>query len=247
MREVKIDCGVFSRAVFEPVDIFFGLDMAQKKSEKLSRNNWMNGSDCSAEEDMILAVLDFESTCDKNSSLTPQEIIEFPVVLVNATKQTIISKFHSYCKPIIHPILTPFCTQLTGITQSQVDSAPKFPDVLKSFNQWLEEQKIEPDEIALVTCGDWDLGTMLPQMCSLHKIKKIPTIFHQWIDLKAIFKNAYHTKKKPSFKEMMEYLVLPIKGKHHCGIDDAVNMTSIIFQMNKNGLLDKFEITSSLS
>lgn len=212
-----------------------------------------------SEEDIFLAVLDFEATCDNKGQLTPQEIIEFPVVLVNASKGQTIDVFHSYCRPTAHPKLTKFCMDLTGISQAQVDTAPLFPQVLASFQDWLRDQvcffsisfltleELEEDEIAFVTCGDWDLGTMLPDACARYKLE-VPTVFHQWIDLKSIFQTAYNLprKKKPSFKQMMEYLVLPIQGRHHSGKDDALNMASIIFQMKNDGLLDKFEITSSL-
>lgn len=50
-----------------------------------------------------------------------QEIIEFPCILVEFTADNrgfeTKSCFHSYVKPIVHPNLTEFCTQLTGITQ----------------------------------------------------------------------------------------------------------------------------------
>lgn len=74
----------------------------------------------SSEGDCIMAVLDFEATCAGDmSKFSPQEIIEFPVVLINASKKSVIGVFHSYCKPVIHPKLTLFCTHLTGVTQAQ--------------------------------------------------------------------------------------------------------------------------------
>ena len=46
-----------------------------------------------------------------------QEIIEFPAVLVNTVTKQIEDEFHSYVRPILNPVLTKFCTSLTGIQQ----------------------------------------------------------------------------------------------------------------------------------
>lgn len=46
-----------------------------------------------------------------------QEIIEFPVLKVDATTFDVTDKFHEYVRPVYNPKLTDFCTQLTGITQ----------------------------------------------------------------------------------------------------------------------------------
>ncbi|CAF3998651.1 unnamed protein product, partial [Rotaria sp. Silwood1] len=63
-----------------------------------------------------IAVLDFEATCEENQGKTYRnETIEFPIVLTDVKQQTIIGKFHSYCRPVIKPILSKFCTQLTSI------------------------------------------------------------------------------------------------------------------------------------
>ena len=51
-------------------------------------------------------VLDFEATCDDKNPPRPQEIIEFPVVMVNARTMTTDSVFHTYVRPTVHPQLT---------------------------------------------------------------------------------------------------------------------------------------------
>lgn len=54
-----------------------------------------------------------------------------------------IDQFHSYVRPNLHPTLTPFCTELTGIQQSQVDAAPPFHQVLKSMWKWVKDNKYD--------------------------------------------------------------------------------------------------------
>ena len=63
-------------------------------------------------------ILDFEATCIKNVRLHPQEIIEFPARILAYDSQfnslEFVSEFHSFVRPIIHPRLSPFCTNFTG-------------------------------------------------------------------------------------------------------------------------------------
>lgn len=82
-------------------------------------------------------------TSDSNRSTTSLvdahiwEIIEFPIVLIDLKSLKIIDTFQTFVKPLTNPILSKFCTELTGITQSQVDNAPTFPEALELVNQWL--------------------------------------------------------------------------------------------------------------
>ncbi len=51
------------------------------------------------------------------------EIIELPVVLLDAATGRRVDEFHTYVRPVAHPVLTDFCTALTGIGQAQVREA----------------------------------------------------------------------------------------------------------------------------
>jgi len=86
---------------------------------------------CSDLELEYLFVIDFECTCDEKKRLEIQEIIEFPIIVIDLKEQAIIDKFHSFVKPVVYPKLTAFCTNLTGITQEKIDNAPILPEVLK--------------------------------------------------------------------------------------------------------------------
>lgn len=41
-----------------------------------------------------------------------QEIIEFPILKLNGRTMEIESTFHMYVQPVVHPQLTPFCTEV---------------------------------------------------------------------------------------------------------------------------------------
>lgn len=65
-------------------------------------------------------VIDFEATCDKEKNPHPQEIIEFPSVIVNGITGQLEACFQTYVRPTCNQVLTDFCKDLTGIQQIQV-------------------------------------------------------------------------------------------------------------------------------
>ena len=70
-----------------------------------------------------------------------------------------------------------------------VDDKPPFPDVLKMFLQWIETNDIDfegpnPNSI-FVTCGDWDLLTMLPKQCQLSAVP-VPSSMKSWVNIKKV-------------------------------------------------------------
>lgn len=100
-------------------------------------------------------VIDFEATCEEHKNSYPHEIIEFPAILVDASKQEVVDEFHSYVRPCLNKKLSDFCTRLTGITQATVDSSPPFPEVLKKFEEWLGSHNLgsKKTKYAIVTDG----------------------------------------------------------------------------------------------
>nr|XP_014424853.1 ERI1 exoribonuclease 3 isoform X4 [Pelodiscus sinensis] len=132
-------------------------------------------------------VLDFEATCDK-PQIHPQEIIEFPILKLNGRTMEIESTFHMYVQPMVHPQLTPFCTELTGIIQGMVDGQPSLQQVLERVDEWMaKEGLLDPSVKSIfVTCGDWDLKVMLPGQCQYLGLP-VADYFKQWINLKKLW------------------------------------------------------------
>jgi inhibitor of KinA sporulation pathway (predicted exonuclease) len=190
-------------------------------------------------------VLDFEATCDatKTPSYT-QEIIEFPSVLIStsSSQPRVVSTFQKYVKPIV-AVLSNFCTELTGIQQAQVDHGVLFAKALQLHKEWLWTH-INKASFVLVTCGDWDLASMLPRQVKLldsTKCPSIPACYKKWINIKKTFKT--HTKTKPgSMMDMLAALNLAHVGRHHSGIDDCVNIANIVMALINDGAV--LDITS---
>lgn len=188
-------------------------------------------------------VMDLEATCDHKSQgpFGPQEIIEFPALKVCSKTFRVEAKFHTFVRPTAHPILKPFCTQLTGVVQDDVDDAPTLSETLEQFHAWMiEERLVEKDieevkdfarkvpssNFAVVTCGDWDLAQMLPDECARLGID-LPPYLTSWINVKTSFADS-HGKWARGMQHLLDELKLPLHGRPHSGIDDCVNIKSIL-------------------
>ena len=92
----------------------------------------------------VIGVLDFECTCEPGWGYV-HEIIEFPCVLLDTRTREITDSFHSFVRPTENATLSSFCTELTGIEQATVASAPTLPEVLERLDAWLRERGLVGD------------------------------------------------------------------------------------------------------
>lgn len=200
-----------------------------------------------------LVILDFEATCKPGAPPEPQEIIEFPSVLVSLADRSVVDDFSSFVRPVHHPVLSEFCTELTGIRQEEVDGAPPFLEVYANHRAWLAGHGLldadgrGEERFAFVTCGDWDLQTMLPVQCAASELAlpALPKAYRRWINIKKIFADVKRREKGFGMPSMLSALGLPLVGRHHRGIDDSHNIAKITLALAALG--GKMEITSKLS
>lgn len=174
-------------------------------------------------------VLDFEGVNNKHlGGPDIMEIIEFPVVKVNATTFTTEAIFHTYVQPTIHPTLNPVCTEITGITQEMVDGQPKLPEVLDMLDKWMISEKLVDKDVTtcFVTCGNWDLHICLPVQCQYQHLK-YPDYLRRWVNIKDLFERI-EGKKAYGMAGMLKDLGLKLDGRHHSGIDDSKNIAKIL-------------------
>ncbi|NXS26725.1 ERI2 exoribonuclease, partial [Pomatostomus ruficeps] len=204
----------------------------------------------------FLIVLDFEATCWQDSGRHASEIIEFPAVLLNTSTGAIESEFHMYVQPQEHPILSEFCTELTGITQNQVDDGVPLNICLSQFLKWIQkiqkEKKIifstdshstsEAKACAFVTWTDWDLGVCLHYECKRKQLRK-PDILNSWIDLKATYR-AFYNRKPKGLNGALQDLGIAFEGREHSGLDDSRNTARLAWRLICDGCVLK--VTKSL-
>ncbi|KAG4196530.1 hypothetical protein ERO13_A06G174600v2 [Gossypium hirsutum] len=187
-------------------------------------------------------VIDFEATCDKERNPHPQEIIEFPSVIVSSVTGQLEACFQTYVRPTCNQLLSDFCKDLTGIQQIQVDRGVTLSEALLRHDKWLEKKGIKNTNFAVVTWSNWDCRVMLESECRFKKIRK-PPYFNRWINLKVPFRKVFGGMRC-NLKEAVEMAGLAWQGRAHCGLDDAKNTAHLLTLMMRKGF--KFAITNSL-
>lgn len=98
-------------------------------------------------------------------------------------------------------------------------------------------------KFVFVTCGDWDLKTMLNGQTDHFQV---PTrdYFHKWVNLKKIYHKATGTWPK-GMMYMLDELKLKHQGRHHSGIDDCKNIAEISKVLGRDKQV-VFKVTSRL-
>lgn len=196
----------------------------------------------------VLGCLDFECTCE-NSWDYVHEIIEVPVVLVDAASGDVLDAFHAYVKPTENATLSAFCTDLTGIAQATVDAAKTLPEVLADLDAWLREKGLVGDgadaTFALATDG-WDLAHFLDNECARKGLAKPGAYLDSWVDVSQAFalrrraKDRANGRKKGrssrrvNLPSMLRHHRLPLEGRLHSGIDDATNLARVVGALREN-------------
>ncbi|KAJ7632413.1 ribonuclease H-like domain-containing protein [Roridomyces roridus] len=192
-------------------------------------------------------VLDVEATCQIDSTFDyPNEIIEFPVCLMrwkDSQKQhlEIVDEFHSFVKPTWRPTLSQFCTELTHITQDQVDNAPEFPAVLRSVRQFLVNhgiiEKNGKRRIRFIWASDgpFDIRDFIIKQCYISKIPIPDWMTSDVLDVRAAvaahIKPSYHERPFNIPAQLSILGLSPFQGRLHSGIDDARNISRIVAKL----------------
>lgn len=172
---------------------------------------------------MKYIILDLEATCWEKRDKQPNEIIEIGAVCINEEKQ-IISEFNRFVKPTVHTMLSDFCTELTSITQQQVDDAQLFPIVLEEFQNWILSFGVE---YLLCSWGFYD-RVQFKNDCELHGLAT------DWLESHISLKHQYaiiRQTRSMGMKNALKNEKITLVGTHHRGIDDAKNIAKIFIKL----------------
>ena len=167
------------------------------------------------ERNFYFLVVDLEATCSDDSSIArhKMEIIEIGAVMLNRTTWEIDAEYQQFIKPVRHPLLTDFCTQLTTIKQEDIENAPSFPEVITQFKQWTSEF---PNYI-FCSWGDYDKRQFI-QDCQFHNVRYPFASEH--INIKKQFSEYFGVSKTFGMAGALDKLGIELQGTHHRGIDD---------------------------
>lgn len=109
-------------------------------------------------------VIDLEATTDEGGwPVTEMEIIEIGATLVDRAGRE-QDHFQRFVKPTRRPLLTPFCRELTHITQANIDAAQPLNEVWPAFERWLGQHRTRLEGWA--SWGDYDRKQLLRGMAA---------------------------------------------------------------------------------
>lgn len=171
-----------------------------------------------------ILVIDLEASCDDGDKLPGDEMEMIEVGAVWATLDgRSLAEFQALVRPVLHPLLTPFCRQLTDITQADVDGAPLFPEVAARLASFAQLHQGEG-----ATWGSWGQydAKQLARDCARHGIAN-PLASFAHINLKRQFAKTRKIKEV-GMARALQMVGLPLDGSHHRGLDDARNIAKLL-------------------
>ena len=188
-------------------------------------------------------IVDVEATCwttdpdqpwSEQQNGRPNEVIEIGIVALNLKDMGILQQASYLVKPR-RTAVSKFCTELTGWTQQDVDGAPDILEVLSSIRRdfnitrhhtwWsygeYDKYKLssEPGNGSL-----FDLYGTISQEFPQSPFSQMRAHFNA----KTLFAMKHNLQRELGMARAMNFLNLPLEGRHHNGLDDAVNITKIV-------------------
>jgi inhibitor of KinA sporulation pathway (predicted exonuclease) len=168
-------------------------------------------------------VVDLEATCDRRGFPRDQmETIEIGAVLVEAEYLQPVAEFQTFVRPVVRPWLTAFCTELTSITQDDVDGAPVFAEAMADWRRWLRRHAGR--SFVFCSWGRYDRNQL--RQDAARAGCDLPTGRHH-VDLKTRFADVMGIRRC-GMARALSMCGLPLEGTHHRGIDDARNIAKIL-------------------
>jgi len=169
-------------------------------------------------------IVDLEATCSDDDSITSDEmeIIEIGACWATESGQ-VVHRFQHFVKPLVNPFLTPFCTALTGIAQTDLNTAPFYSVVAERLKDFVEAYRA-PDSIWM-SWGSYDLKQLIRES-TLHNVELPIALPHE--NAKKTFAKFQKIGKQVGMAKACELVGRPLTGQHHRGLDDAENIAGLL-------------------
>lgn len=182
----------------------------------------------SARAEGIVNVVDVEATCWAGSPPpgAVSEIIEVGLTVVDLVAGERLARHRILVRPT-RSTVSEFCTELTGLTQPEVDRGVSFAEACR-----LLAAEHHAGDRPWASWGDYDRHQFTRQC----QATRTPYPFnHRHTNAKAAFTEAYGLRKRPGMAQALEIAGLPLEGRHHRGEDDAWNIASLILLLAARG------------
>jgi len=170
---------------------------------------------------MNFIILDLEATCWQGNAMDRnQEIIELGAYRINGYGEW-LDQFQAFIKPVQHPRLSTYCTELTGITQMHINKAKSFEHIFPLFEDWYFAQD---GPHLLCTWGGKDME-LINAECSRHDVDG--GFLPPCIDLRAQYAMMHRLPKEVGLLKALEYTEIEFEGSNHRALDDAFNTAKL--------------------
>ncbi|CAO4384589.1 unnamed protein product [Caenorhabditis nigoni] len=141
--------------------------------------------------------------------------------------------FNRFVRPVINPVLSDYCSRLTGIDQNSINTADVFHVVYDQFVEWLREHNFQEKTFAFV-CEDHQTIWLHAQYQYLLRDRSMPAIFRQWINITTV----------------LQYLIPERNYDNLPGetfVDKSSNFYNIEFVGNSHNSMDKSSYLAKLT
>ncbi|RSN11778.1 DNA polymerase III [Nonomuraea sp. WAC 01424] len=183
-------------------------------------------------ESALLNVIDVEATCWEGQPPpgSVSEIIEIGLTVVDVSARRRVSRHRVLVRPV-RSAVSEFCTELTGLTQAEVERGVTFAEACRILvgefgageRPWASWGEYDRRQFARQSQAD---GVAYPFG---HPTERTHT------NAKAVFAEAYGLHKKPGMDHALRVAGLPLEGRHHRGEDDAWNIAAIVLDLLGRG------------
>lgn len=164
-------------------------------------------------------VVDLEATCDRRDwPRARMEIIEIGAVCLDAELAG-VGEFQRFVRPVERPTLTPFCRDLTGISQAEVDGAQRYAEVIDDFVAWHPEGRP-----LFCSWGGFDARLFAREDARQGLPGRLPA---HW-NLARAFSGRLGLRRRFGVLGALERVGLAFDGRPHRGIDDARNVARLL-------------------
>jgi 3'-5' exoribonuclease 1 len=177
-----------------------------------------------------LLIVDLEATCYAPEDEPPgflAEIIEIGAVVFDTDARTAICEFQTFVKPVLFPILSAYCTQVTTITQADVNGRLSIAGALRDL-----PALYDPQRIVFASWGFYD-RLQIERECARSGIAY--PFGPEHISLKHNHAKFYRLERPLGMGDALRYHSLSLAGRHHRGIDDTRNIARITSCMLADG------------
>ncbi|MGO1052809.1 exonuclease domain-containing protein [Crossiella sp. CA198] len=207
----------------------------------------------------LLNVIDVEATCWPGTPPPGQvsEIIEIGLTVVNLATAQRLRKHRILVRPR-QSAVSEFCTELTGLTQTEVDTGVDFAEACA-----LLATEHAAAERAWTSWGDYDrkqfhrqctptaspsgsrqtnahplnphhtaTQPLSPPHTAAHRLSPPHTAAYplspRHTNAKAVFTTAFGLRRPAGMARALEIAGLPLQGRHHRGDDDSWNIAALV-------------------